>query len=39
MVHHNSEQSLVVEVKLKEHHYQKFLEFNESILGMITHSP
>ena len=36
MVHHNSESSLVVEVKSKKHLDQSLMELKESVLGEIN---
>ena len=38
IVHHNSESSLVVEVKSKQHHDQPLMELKESILGKLNES-
>ena len=38
MVHHNSESSLVVEVKSKQHLDQTLMELKESVLGKIKES-
>ena len=37
-VHHNSESSLVVEVKSKQHLYQPSMELKESFLGRVNES-
>ena len=40
IVHHNSESSLVGEVKSKQHLYLALKEFKESVLGKLkNHSP
>ena len=38
MVHHNSDSSLVVEVKSKKHVDPRLMELKESVLGMINES-
>ena len=38
MVHHNSEPSLVVEVKSKQHLDPSFMELKESVLGKLSES-
>ena len=38
MVHHNSESSLVVEVKSKQHLDQPLMELKESVLGKLNKS-
>ena len=38
MVHHNSESSLVVEVKFKQHLDQSLKELKESVLGKFNES-
>ena len=38
MVHHNSESSLVVEVKSKQHLDQPLMELKESVLGKLDES-
>ena len=38
IVHHNSESSLVVEVKSKQHLYLDFMELKESVLGNLNES-
>ena len=38
MVDHNSESSLVVEVKSKEHLDRPFMELKESFIGKLTES-
>ena len=38
MVHHNSELSLVVEVKSKHHHLPQLMELKESVLCMFHES-
>ena len=36
MIYHNSESSLVVEVKSKQHLDKSLIEFKESILGKLN---
>ena len=38
MVHHNSESSLVVEAKFKQHFDQPLMELKESVLGKLNKS-
>ena len=38
MVHHNSESSLVGEVKSKQHLNQQLMELKESVLGKLNES-
>lgn len=38
MVHHNSESSLVVEVKPKKHLHQSLIELKESVLSNLNES-
>ena len=38
MVPHNSESSLVVEVKSKQHHHQDLMELKELVLGKLNKS-
>ena len=38
MVHHNSESSLVVEVRSKQHLYQPLMELKGSIIGKLSES-
>ena len=38
MVHHNSESSLVVEVKSKKHHNPLLMELKELVLGKLNES-
>ena len=38
VVHHNSESSLVVKVKSKQHRYPLLMELEESVLGKLNES-